>query len=49
MKAEMSVMFNVKDVERSVAFYRSLGFTSRWAWKEGDGPLSYAGVGLGGR
>jgi catechol 2,3-dioxygenase-like lactoylglutathione lyase family enzyme len=48
MKAEISVMFNVKDVDRSLAFYRSLGFTSRWQWKAEDGKLSYAGVGLGG-
>ena len=48
MKAEISVMFNVKDVDRSVAFYRSLGFTVRWKWKGDDGLLSYAGVGLGG-
>lgn len=47
MKAEISVMFNVHDVDRSVAFYRSLGFTSRWAWKGDDGKLAYAGVGLG--
>ena len=46
--AEISVMFNVKDVERSVAFYRKLGFTTRWAWKDDDGKLSYAGVGVGG-
>jgi catechol 2,3-dioxygenase-like lactoylglutathione lyase family enzyme len=48
MKAEISVMFNVKDVDRSVAFYRSLGFTTRWKWKGDDGKLDYAGVGLGG-
>jgi catechol 2,3-dioxygenase-like lactoylglutathione lyase family enzyme len=48
MKAEMSVMFNVKDVDRSVAFYRALGFSSRWAWTGEDGRLDYAGVGIGG-
>jgi catechol 2,3-dioxygenase-like lactoylglutathione lyase family enzyme len=48
MKAEISVMFNVKDVDRSVAFYRSLGFTARWKWKGEDGKLDYAGVGMGG-
>lgn len=48
MKAEISVMFNVKDVERSVKFYRSLGFTARWMWKGDDGKLAYAGVGIGG-
>ncbi len=47
MKALVSVMFNVKDVDRSVAFYRSLGFTTRWRWKGEDGRLSYAGVGIG--
>jgi catechol 2,3-dioxygenase-like lactoylglutathione lyase family enzyme len=47
MKALISVMFNVKDVDRSVAFYRSLGFTTRWKWKGEDGQLSYAGVGIG--
>jgi catechol 2,3-dioxygenase-like lactoylglutathione lyase family enzyme len=47
MKALISVMFNVKDVGRSLAFYRSLGFTSRWQWKADDGTLIYAGVGLG--
>ena len=47
MKAEISVMFNVKDVDRSVAFYRSLGFTTRWQWKGEDGRLVYAGVGIG--
>lgn len=41
-------MFNVKDVDRSVAFYRKLGFTTRWAWKDDDGKLAYAGVGIGG-
>ncbi len=41
-------MFNVKDVDRSVAFYRSLGFTSRWKWKGENGKLDYAGVGIGG-
>ncbi len=48
MKAEISVMFNVHDVDRSVGFYRSLGFTTRWRWKGEDGQLSYAGVGIGG-
>jgi catechol 2,3-dioxygenase-like lactoylglutathione lyase family enzyme len=48
MKAEISVMFNVKDVDRSVEFYRSLGFTTRWRWKGEDGKLAYAGVGIGG-
>lgn len=47
MKALVSVMFNVKDVNRSVAFYRSLGFTVRWRWKDNDGRLAYAGVGIG--
>jgi catechol 2,3-dioxygenase-like lactoylglutathione lyase family enzyme len=47
MKGLLSVMFNVKDVDRSVAFYRSLGFTARWKWKGDDGRLSYAGVGIG--
>jgi catechol 2,3-dioxygenase-like lactoylglutathione lyase family enzyme len=47
MKAEISVMFNVKDVDRSVEFYRSLGFTTRWKWKGDDGKLRYAGVGIG--
>jgi|HubBroStandDraft_3_1064219.scaffolds.fasta_scaffold300066_2 catechol 2,3-dioxygenase-like lactoylglutathione lyase family enzyme len=47
MKAEISVMFNVKDVDRSVEFYRSLGFTTRWKWEGDDGKLSYAGVGIG--
>jgi catechol 2,3-dioxygenase-like lactoylglutathione lyase family enzyme len=47
MKALISVMFNVKDVDRSVAFYRSLGFTVRWRWKGDDGRSSYAGVGIG--
>lgn len=47
-KAEISVMFNVKDVDRSVKFYKSLGFTERWAWKGDDGKLEYAGVGIGG-
>ncbi len=48
MKAEISVMFNVHDVDRSVRFYRALGFTTRWEWKGEDGKLSYAGVGIGG-
>jgi catechol 2,3-dioxygenase-like lactoylglutathione lyase family enzyme len=48
VKAEISVMFNVKDVDRSVKFYHSLGFGTRWAWKGDDGSLSYAGVGIGG-
>jgi catechol 2,3-dioxygenase-like lactoylglutathione lyase family enzyme len=47
MKALISVMFNVKDVDRSVAFYRSLGFTVRWRWPGEDGRLAYAGVGIG--
>jgi len=47
MKALISVMFNVKNVDRSLAFYRSLGFTARWKWKGDDGTLHYAGVGLG--
>jgi catechol 2,3-dioxygenase-like lactoylglutathione lyase family enzyme len=47
LKALISVMFNVKDVERSLAFYRSLGFTARWQWKGDDGKLNYAGVGIG--
>lgn len=47
MKAEISVMFNVRDVDRSVRFYRSLGFDVRWEWKGDDGKLDYAGVGLG--
>jgi catechol 2,3-dioxygenase-like lactoylglutathione lyase family enzyme len=46
-KAEISVMFNVHDVDRSLAFYRGLGFTTRWEWKGDDGKLDYAGVGLG--
>jgi catechol 2,3-dioxygenase-like lactoylglutathione lyase family enzyme len=48
MKAEISVMFNVKDVDRSVKFYEALGFDVRWAWKGDDGKLTYAGVGIGG-
>ncbi len=47
MKAEMSVMLNVKDVERSVRFYESLGFDTRWKNKGDDDRLSYAGVGIG--
>lgn len=47
MKAEMSVMLNVKDVNRSVKFYRSLGFDTRWETKGDDGHLDYAGVGIG--
>jgi len=47
MKALISVMFNVKDVDRSVAFYRSLGFTLRWKMDGDDGHLAYAGVGIG--
>ena len=48
MKAELSAMFNVKDVDRSVDFYRQLGFDVRWEWKDDDGTRSYAGVGIGG-
>ncbi|MCI4339210.1 MAG: VOC family protein [Thermoplasmata archaeon] len=48
MKAEISVMFNVKNVERSVKFYQALGFDTRWAWNGDDGKLDYAGVGMGG-
>jgi len=29
MKAEISVMFNVRDVDRSVRFYEALGFDVR--------------------
>lgn len=47
MKAEMSVMLNVKDVDASVKFYQSLGFGTRWETKGEDGHLDYAGVGLG--
>lgn len=47
MKAEMSVMLNVKDVDRSVRFYKSLGFGIRWETKGDDGSLDYAGVGIG--
>lgn len=47
MKAEMSVMLNVKDVDRSVKFYRSLGFDVRWETKGEDHHLRYAGVGIG--
>ena len=47
MKAEMSVMLNVKDVERSLKFYTSLGFDSRWETKGDDDRLTYAGVGIG--
>ncbi len=47
MKAEMSVMLNVKDVERSVKFYTSLGFDVRWEDKGEDDRLNYAGVGIG--
>ncbi len=47
MKAEMSVMLNVKDVERSLKFYRALGFDTRWETKGDDGRLAYAGVGIG--
>jgi len=48
MKAEISVMFNVRDVDRSVRFYEALGFDRRWEWKGDDGKLDYAGVGIGG-
>jgi catechol 2,3-dioxygenase-like lactoylglutathione lyase family enzyme len=48
MQPEISVMFNVKDVDRSVRFYEQLGFDVRWAWKGEDGRLDYAGVGIGG-
>jgi catechol 2,3-dioxygenase-like lactoylglutathione lyase family enzyme len=47
MKAEMSAMFNVRDVDRSVKFYQQLGFDVRWKWKGDDGKLDYAGVGMG--
>lgn len=47
MKAEMSVMLNVKDVDRSVKFYKSLGFDVRWETKGDDNQLDYAGVGIG--
>ena len=47
MKAELSAMFNVEDVDRSVAFYRKLGFEVRWEWKGDDGKLNVAGVGIG--
>lgn len=47
MKAEMSVMLNVADVDRSMEFYKSLGFEVRWENKGEDGHLDYAGVGLG--
>jgi predicted lactoylglutathione lyase len=40
-------MLNVKDVDRSVQFYQSLGFDVRWQNKGDDGHLEYAGVGLG--
>jgi catechol 2,3-dioxygenase-like lactoylglutathione lyase family enzyme len=47
MKAEMSVMLNVKDVDRSVQFYKSLGFDTRWETMGSDQHLDYAGVGIG--
>lgn len=47
MKAEMSVMLNVKDVERSVEFYTALGFDVRWKNLADDGKIEYAGVGIG--
>ncbi len=47
MKAELSVMLNVQDVDRSVKFYRSLGFDLRWETKGEDRHLDYAGVGIG--
>jgi hypothetical protein len=47
MKAEMSVMLNVKDVDRSVKFYKNLGFDTRWETKGDDDHLDYAGVGIG--
>ncbi|MCI4352650.1 MAG: VOC family protein [Thermoplasmata archaeon] len=47
MKGLISVMFNVKNVDRSVAYYRALGFTVRWKWAGDDGQLLYAGVGIG--
>lgn len=48
MKAEISVMLNVRDVERSMKFYQNLGFDVRWESKGEDGRLDYAGVGIGG-
>ncbi len=47
MRAEMSIMLNVKDVERSVKFYSSLGFDTRWEDTGDDDRLNYAGVGIG--
>ena len=47
MKAELSAMLNVKDVARSVAFYRKLGFAVRWKGAGADGKLDYAGLVLG--
>ncbi|MDE1837326.1 MAG: VOC family protein [Euryarchaeota archaeon] len=47
MKAAMSVMLNVKDVDRSVKFYEALGFQVRWKWEGDDGKADYAGVGIG--
>jgi catechol 2,3-dioxygenase-like lactoylglutathione lyase family enzyme len=47
MKAEMSVMLNVKDVARSVHFYKSLGFDTRWETLGDDSHLDHAGVGIG--
>ncbi len=43
----MSVMLNVHDVDRSVEFYKSLGFDTRWEMKGDDQRLDYAGVGIG--
>jgi catechol 2,3-dioxygenase-like lactoylglutathione lyase family enzyme len=47
MTAEMSVMLNVENVDRSLRFYKSLGFEVRWKWKGEDKALDYAGVGIG--
>ena len=48
MKAEISVMLNVRDVKRSMEFYQNLGFDVRWESPGEDGRLDYAGVGIGG-
>lgn len=40
MKALIRVTFNVRDADRPVAFYRSLGFATRGKWRGTTGPSS---------
>lgn len=48
MTASMSVFLNVQDIEKSLAFYRALGFRVDQEWRDDQGRVAWAELSLDG-